>query len=58
MAELEEYPVVTVIDEVQCLPEIVSAVQTTVDEKRDACGQFIPANATGVSCGRVSCGED
>ena len=30
-----------IIDEVQRLPEIVSAVQTIVDSRRDVCGQFI-----------------
>lgn len=35
------HPVPLIIDEVQRLPEIVSAVQTIVDEKRDVCGQFI-----------------
>lgn len=35
------HPVPLIIDEVQRLPEIVSAVQTIVDEKRDVYGQFI-----------------
>ena len=30
-----------IIDEVQRLPEIVTAVQTIVDSRRDVCGQFI-----------------
>ena len=35
------HPAPLIIDEVQRLPEIVSAVQTIVDEKRDVCGRFI-----------------
>ena len=35
------HPTPLIIDEVQRLPEIVSAVQTIVDEKRDVCGRFI-----------------
>lgn len=35
------HPAPLIIDEVQRLPEIVSAVQTIVDETRDVCGQFI-----------------
>ena len=30
-----------IIDEVQRLPEIVAAVQTIVDSRRDVCGQFV-----------------
>ncbi len=35
------HPAPLIIDEVQRLPEIVSAIQTIVDEKRNVCGQFI-----------------
>lgn len=35
------HPAPLIIDEVQRCPEIVSAVQTIVDERRDLCGQFI-----------------
>ena len=35
------HPPPLIIDEVQRLPEIVSAVQTIVDSRRDVCGQFI-----------------
>ena len=35
------HPPPLIIDEVQRLPEIVSAVQTIVDSQRDRCGQFI-----------------
>ena len=35
------HPTPLIIDEVQRLPEIVSAVQTIVDSQRDRCGQFI-----------------
>ena len=35
------HPTPLIIDEVQRLPEIVTAVQTIVDSRRDVCGQFI-----------------
>ena len=35
------HPPPLIIDEVQRLPEIVSAVQTIVDSRRDVCGQFV-----------------
>ena len=35
------HPPPLIIDEVQRLPEIVSAVQTIVDSRRDLCGQFV-----------------
>ncbi len=35
------HPPPLIIDEVQRLPEITSAVQTIVDSKRDLCGQFV-----------------
>lgn len=35
------HPTPLIIDEVQRLPEIVTAVQTIVDSKRDVCGQFV-----------------
>jgi len=35
------HPPPLIIDEVQRLPEITSAVQTIVDSRRDLCGQFI-----------------
>ena len=35
------HPPPLIIDEVQRLPEIVTAVQTIVDSQRDLCGQFI-----------------
>lgn len=35
------HPTPLIIDEVQRLPEIVAAVQTIVDSRRDVCGQFV-----------------
>lgn len=35
------HPTPLIIDEVQRLPEIVTAVQTIVDYRRDVCGQFV-----------------
>ncbi len=35
------HPTPLIIDEVQRLPEIVTAVQTIVDSQRDVCGQFV-----------------
>ena len=35
------HPPPLIIDEVQRLPEIVSAVQTIVDSRREVCGQFV-----------------
>ena len=35
------HPPPLIIDEVQRLPEIVTAVQTIVDSRRDVCGQFV-----------------